>query len=71
MGQHKYNETAILAKEGKLPPRKPKVGSVGSGRIMQRLIQDKIFEFIAKKAAEETTPAVTDNEYDKIIGDIL
>ena len=24
MGQHKYNQTAILAKEGKLPPKEEK-----------------------------------------------
>ena len=38
MGQHKYNPTAIKAKNGELPPKKPKI----SKRETKRLLNEKI-----------------------------
>ena len=40
MGQHKHNETAKLAKEGKLPPKPAKIGAAESRRIMQAKINE-------------------------------
>ena len=38
MGQHKYNPTAIKAKNCELPPKKPKI----SKREAERLLNEKI-----------------------------
>lgn len=38
MGQHKHNSTAIKAKNGELPPKKPKI----SKREAERLLNEKI-----------------------------
>ena len=38
MGQHKFNPNCQLAKEGKLPPKKPKI----SKRRMEQLVLDYI-----------------------------
>ena len=45
MGQHKYNPTAQLAKEGKIPPKKPKIGK----REKERFIKEAVFDYLRKK----------------------
>lgn len=45
MGQHKYNQTAIDAKAGKLPPTPQKM----SKREWDRLLYAKIQEVIEKR----------------------
>ena len=43
MGQHKYNPTAILAKEGKiLPKQKPKLSKRQSEWLMQKMIENAL-----------------------------
>jgi len=46
MGQHKYNPIAKLAREGKIPPKKPKMGKRESARLlkeeMTRLLLSKL-----------------------------
>ena len=39
MGQHKYNPTAQAAKEGKLPPKPPKISKREQERQMYRIIR--------------------------------
>ena len=58
MGQHKHNPTAILAKEGKLPPKEPKMGKPERRRFLQRLMEQELMNRIIaatekQKAAEE------------------
>lgn len=38
MGQHKYNPTAIAAKEGKLPPKTPKKSKIEQERELSGMI---------------------------------
>jgi len=38
MGQHKYNKTALAAKEGKLPPKEPKKTSTELRRETQEML---------------------------------
>ena len=45
MGQHKYNSTAIAAKNGELPPKPPKM----SKREAERLLYAKCAEMIYKQ----------------------
>lgn len=48
MGQHKYNQTAIDAKDGKLPPKPKKM----SKRERDRLLDAKIKEVLYKPFGE-------------------
>jgi hypothetical protein len=48
MGQHKYNQTAIDAKEGKLPPKPKKL----STRETDRIINAKLREILYKPFCE-------------------
>ena len=48
MGQHKYNQTAIDAKEGKLPPKTKKM----SKRERDQLLYNKCKEVIYKPFGE-------------------
>lgn len=43
MGQHKYNETALLAKQGKIPPRPPRLTKRQREEIARRLIWESTF----------------------------
>jgi hypothetical protein len=45
MGQHKYNPTAQLVKEGKLPPKPPKMGK----REKERFIKEEMLRYLRKK----------------------
>ena len=38
MGQHKYNPTAILAKEGKLPPKPKKLSAAETRRELRGMV---------------------------------
>ena len=42
MGQHKYNPTAIAAKEGKIPPKKKRRGKRQSEWLMQKMIENEL-----------------------------
>jgi hypothetical protein len=42
VGQHKHNPTVQLAKEGKLPPKKPKMGK----RECERTVMDHINQLL-------------------------
>jgi hypothetical protein len=46
MGQHKNNLTAKLAKEGNLPPLKPKMGKREMDQRIMSIIQRRFFETI-------------------------
>jgi hypothetical protein len=49
MGEHKYNPTAILAKEGKIEPKPPRPGKREREREINRLIWEKVFNRRANK----------------------
>ena len=40
MGQHKYNPNCQLAREGKLPPKPPKMSKRQSERMMMAMIYE-------------------------------
>lgn len=44
MGQHKYNPTAIAAKEGKIPPKtkKKRLSKRQSEWLMQKMIENEL-----------------------------
>lgn len=44
MGQAKYNQTAILAKEGKLPPKKPQ-RKMSQAEFCEALLKAPLFQF--------------------------
>ena len=50
MGQHKYNQTAILAKEGKLPPKEPKkkvnIGTLEDYLLEKGMCSNKLREVL-------------------------
>lgn len=54
MGAHKYNPTAIAAKNGELPPKPPKKSKRELDREMMELIQEKtgINEIYARTGIE-------------------
>ena len=41
MGQHKHNPTAIAAKNGELPPKKPKMSKREREALMAAVIREK------------------------------
>ena len=45
MGQHKFNQTAIDAKAGKLPPKPKRM----SKRELDRTLYEKIIEVVEKR----------------------
>ena len=42
MGQHKYNATAIAAKNGELPPKPKGMSKMERRRMLSRMIYDEI-----------------------------
>ena len=44
MGEHKYNQTAIAAKEGKLPPKKKKKDKREVDRVLYAKCQEIIYK---------------------------
>ena len=49
MGQHKHNPTAIAAKNGELPPKRPKMTKREKERILYSEIEAKMFELFIKR----------------------
>lgn len=41
MGQHKYNPTAIAAKNGELPPKPKKLSKRENDRLLMKVIYEK------------------------------
>ena len=59
MGQHKYNPTAIKAKNGELPPKAPKMSKREKDAMLMAMIEkmtgiDKIRHYIAKMDGADT-----------------
>ena len=54
MGQHKYNPTAIKAKNGELPPKEKPIGK----READRIIYAKCKELVAKSLLGAFVPEV-------------
>lgn len=42
MGEHKHNPTTIAAKNGELPPKKPKMSKRQTERLMMAKIMEKV-----------------------------
>ena len=51
MGQHKHNPTAIAAKEGKLPPKRPKWADDELFQAMPRELKEKVARLHGMSAA--------------------
>ena len=47
MGQHKHNPNVILAKEGKLPPKKPKLSKRQTEMLLKQMVIGKMCEMQA------------------------
>lgn len=58
MGHHKYNPTAIAAKNGELPPKEKPI----SKRKAERLVYEKCKEILYKPFVDENGSPLT-NEY--------
>ena len=48
MGQHKYNPTAIAAKNGELPPKPKKMGKRESERLLYAKCQEILYRPLVK-----------------------
>lgn len=59
MGQHKYNPTAIAAKNGELPPKPKKVGK----REAERLLYAKCAELMYKPLADAYIKMQKESDY--------
>lgn len=44
MGQHKYNHTAIAAKNGELPPKPKKIGKREADRLLYAKCQEILYK---------------------------
>lgn len=55
MGEHKFNPTAVLAKEGKIAPKKPGIGK----REMERRFEAAIREYATSKFYKELENQLT------------
>ena len=51
MGQHKHNPTAIAAKEGKLPPKPPKLSKAEYERELRGALWGALFKKAPQAAA--------------------
>lgn len=47
MGQHKRNPVAIAAKNGELPPKKPKKSKAQVERSLYAMMQERLYNSIA------------------------
>lgn len=63
MGQHKHNPTAILAKEGKLPPKEPKIGKPERRRILRKMFEEQL---LAQLEKSKVKLEAAENELEKI-----
>ena len=52
MGQHKHNPTAILAKEGKLPPKEPKMGKPERRRFLREMMRQELIKMAMESKAQ-------------------
>lgn len=60
MGQHKYNPTAIAAKEGRIPPKPPKPSKAERDRAIYEALARAMRERLLKK--EQASDKVQDAE---------
>lgn len=60
MGQHKYNPTAIAAKEGRIPPKPPKPSKAERDRAIYEALARAMWERLLKK--EQASDKVQDAE---------
>lgn len=49
MGQHKRNQTAIAAREGKIPPKKPPLSAYEIRRIMRLRFEMLAHQYVTEK----------------------
>lgn len=57
MGQHKYNQTAIDAAAGKLPPKPQRIGRVEA----RRRLRERLYEEMMKAAGEDLEEEKVEN----------
>lgn len=62
MGQHKYNPTAIAAKEGKLPPKQQKKSKAELERELEGMIWS---ELVKRSPATAAIAAVLSTKMDR------
>ena len=65
MGQHKYNPTAIAAKEGKLPPKPKQMSKREAERLMYAKCQEILYAPLVKAYANMQTEMVDGLEVKK------
>ena len=65
MGQHKYNPTAIAAKEGKLPPKPKQMSKREVERLMYAKCQEILYAPLVKAYANMQTEMVDGLEVKK------
>lgn len=56
MGEHKYNPTAIAAREGKLPPKKQKMSKRETERELRRLVFVEVHKRLGIAAVVASAP---------------
>ena len=56
MGEHKYNPTAIAAREGKLPPKKRKMSKRETERELRHLVLVEVHKRLGLAAVVSSTP---------------
>lgn len=63
MGQHKYNPTAIAAKEGRIPPKPPKPSKAERDRAIYEALARAMWERLLKKepASDKVQDAETES----------
>lgn len=63
MGQHKYNPTAIAAKEGRIPPKPPKPSKAERDRAIYEALARAMRERLLKKepASDKVQDAETES----------
>lgn len=63
MGQHKYNPTAIAAKEGRIPPKPPKPSKAERDRAIYEALARAMRERLLKKeqASDKVQNAETES----------
>lgn len=56
MGEHKYNPTAIAAKNGELPPKQKPLGKRETLRIVEAKCQEILYKPLVEAMAEYFAP---------------
>lgn len=62
MGQHKYNPTAIAAKEGRIPPKPPKLSKAEKERAIYEALARAMQERLMKKEPAPDKVQETESE---------